>query len=154
MGLIVAALFLDGFQAAIMLSFTGIFGALSLVPFIGTAIEPVGIMVGFVIGTCLSATVGAGVIALLIFNGMFYPKYLLPGGINELIPGLNILPTWTAITVASVLRKNKEEREKQELSTAEVQPPPVLEQPRSMDGIQPPTAANANYAQQPKRYAA
>ena len=40
----------------------------------------------------------------------FYPKYFLPGGITELIPGIDCLPLWTAITIASVIKKYADDK--------------------------------------------
>lgn len=166
MGLIVFALFLDGFQAAITLSFTGIFLALGVIPFVGVVVGPLGIVVGFVISTCLSLVMGAALVTLLLLNGMFYPRFLLPGGITELIPALNLLPTWTTVTILSIIQKNKEEGGKvgaaASIVTAIAKPSvqnvanaaPTPRLPSRVDGIQPPQAANNNYAPQPQRYAA
>ena len=72
--------------------------------------EPIGIGLGFVVSICLSVTFGAGLIALLMFNGMAYWKIIFSGGMVELLPGFDILPSWTAMTVACVLQKNKEDK--------------------------------------------
>ena len=71
--------------------------------------EPIGIMLGFAISVCLSFTLGAGLIMLLILAGMYYPKFMLGGGVAELIPGFDIIPGWTAMTILCVLKKSKEQ---------------------------------------------
>lgn len=166
MGLIVFALFLDGFQAAITLSLSGMFFALGLIPFIGVVVGPIGIVLGFVISTCLSLVAGAALVTLLLLNGMFYPRFLLPGGITELIPGLNLLPTWTTVAILSVIQKNKEEGGKvgtaAGIATAIAKPSvqnvakiaPTPRMPSRVDGIQPPQAANNNDMPQVQSYAA
>lgn len=128
---------------------------------VGTALVPMGIIFGFAVDICLSATMGAGLIMLLIFNGMFYPKVLLPGGISEIIPGFGLLPTWTAITIFSLLRKKKEEGGGGIVGAAAgvasavaapsassiagaVQGVAAAVPQRPVDGIQPPAAANDN----------
>jgi hypothetical protein len=91
-----------GFVLGLLGSIPVINGALAVVS------EPIGLMLGFAIGVCISCTFGAALVLLLLFNGTFYPKYLAPGGIVELIPGFEVLPSWTAMTVACVLQKNKD----------------------------------------------
>lgn len=144
----------------------GIVGSIPLINgVLATVTLPVGVILGFVISACLSMTIGAGLITLLMFSGMFYPKFLLPGGVAELIPGFNLIPTWTAITILSVLQKNKEKggvvgtvasvaTGNKVTAVASVAgarprtPPPG----RAMDGIQP--AANDNNLPGAQRYAA
>ena len=91
-----------------------IFGLLGSSPFVigllDVATVPIGAILGFVVSICISATLGLFLIALLGFNAMFYPKYILTGGIVELLPGFSILPSWTAMTVACVLQKNKDDQ--------------------------------------------
>lgn len=69
---------------------------------------PVGIVLGFAINICLSATLGAGLVLLLGMDGMFYPKYIFGGGLGELLPGFDNLPAWTATTVLCLLKKKRE----------------------------------------------
>lgn len=128
---------------------------------VGGALLPLGVIIGFAVSICLSATMGAGLIMLLIFNKMFYPKYLLPGGVSEIIPGFGLLPTWTAITILSLLRKKKEEGGGGIVGAAAgvvsavsapsassivgaAQGVAAAVPQRPVDGIQPPVAANDN----------
>lgn len=149
--LIVAALLIDGLQATVSLMFFILGASLTLIPFAGAAGVPVGVGLGMAINLCLSATLGAGLIMLLMFNRMFYPKYILPGGISEIFPGFSILPTWTAITVLSILQKKKDEiahaamqsvaqPTQQSKMNAQVAATPEVPQ-RPVDGIQAPSYA-------------
>ncbi len=115
--IILIALFLDGLQILLTLSFWGIgaVGGLSIswIPIIGQALAGstiiVGTVFGIILNICLTTTFGAAVITFLVFNKMFYPKILLFGG-TELIPMLSNFPLFTGITIASIRRKAKEER--------------------------------------------
>ncbi|MEK7612602.1 MAG: hypothetical protein AAB449_00420 [Patescibacteria group bacterium] len=75
--------------------------------FIGTAANPalipVGIAIGFVVNICLSLTVGSGLILLLVSvcGWKSVQKYLMPGFIGDTIPGINNLPFWTFLAIAS-----------------------------------------------------
>lgn len=163
--LLTVALLIDGLQAAVTLMFFMLGAGLTLIPFAGIAGMPVGVGLGMGINFCLSATFGAGFIMLLIFNKMFYPKYILPGGIAEIFPGFSILPTWTAITILSILQKRKDEiahaamqvvSKPSTLATQEtaVVPDPPM-RPAPVDGIQAPAANNDNTRiPLTKRYAA
>lgn len=71
--------------------------------------EPVGIILGFVVTFCFSATLGVGLFTLLVLNGLYYPKFMLPSAIAELIPGFNLLPGWTAMVILCLIQKSKEE---------------------------------------------
>ncbi len=102
--LLIPALFIDGLQTMLSIGLAGVFAGAG-----ATAIVPIGILLGFVINFSFSMTFGAGLIALLAFNSMFYPRYLVSGG-GELIPGLNNLPFWTLFVLLSILRKNLEEK--------------------------------------------
>jgi hypothetical protein len=69
---------------------------------------PLAIGLGFVVDICISCTLGAGLILLLGFGDMFYPKYVLGGGLFELLPGFDALPGWTVMAVLCVLKKKSE----------------------------------------------
>ncbi len=88
-----------------------ILGVLGSIPFVNGVLDvatvPIGLMLGFVFSICISCTLGVGLVTLLMFNNMFYPKYLLPGGITEILPGFGMLPTWTAITILSSIEHSK-----------------------------------------------
>ena len=111
--LLVPALFIDGLQAMLSLGLAGVFtavgGVASLIPGAAVAIVPIGILLGFVINFAITMTFGAGLIALLAFSGVFYPRYLVAGG-GEMIPGLNNLPFWTLFVLLSIIRKSAEEK--------------------------------------------
>jgi hypothetical protein len=138
----------------------GLVGSIPLINgVLATVTMPVGVILGFAISVCLSLTLGAGLIMLLIIYGMFYPKYLMPGGISELIPGFDLIPGWTALTILCVLRKIRDEKTAQLKTAASV----VLVEPasenleqaaRAVDGIRAPAAADDNNAQASQRYAA
>lgn len=163
--LIVVALFIDGLQAALSLMFFVLGASLTLIPFAGVAGAPIGVGFGVAVNFCLSATLGTGLIMLLIFNKMFYPRYVLPGGISEIFPGFSLVPTWTAIVILSILRKKKEELvhaatqatitpTQQSKINAQIAVTPEVPQ-RPMDGIQAPSASNDNTrVPLTKRYAA
>lgn len=109
---------------------------------IGPVTAPIGVMIGFALSICVALTLGSGFITLLIFSGMFYPKYVLPGGIGELIPGVSLIPAWTAIAIFSAVQKNKDEKlmlQKQEAKRVEPEETParVEVQRSSIDGIRP-----------------
>lgn len=155
MPIIVLALFLDGLQAGISLAFTGIFASLGVIPVIGTGLFPLGIALGFVVSTCLSLTLGVGLGVVMKHADIFYPKYFIPGSIGEIIPGISVIPAWTSIVIASILRKNRDERvaiiEEEELQIPS-QEQEVLSA-KNMDGIQAPQASR-EYASNMQRYAA
>lgn len=71
---------------------------------------PLGIILGFVVDFCISATFGVALVALLIYSGMFYPGYLFGGTIFELIPGFDDFPGWTFMTIMCVIRKKSEDK--------------------------------------------
>lgn len=72
-------------------------------------ILPLAIGLGFAIDICISATFGAGLLLLLANNDMFYMGYAFGGGVFELIPGFDVLPGWTAMTILCIVRKMGEE---------------------------------------------
>lgn len=124
----------------------GIAGSLFGTLLDGAAIvtEPVGIMIGFAISFCISATFGAALVALLIFNGFYYPKWMLPTGIAELIPGFDLIPTWTAMVILCIWQKKREESAaagSAVTTTAAIASPSavsVVQATRSLDGIKAP----------------
>ncbi len=70
---------------------------------------PIGVALGFVLEIIVSLTIGSGLILLLIFNGMYYSTRTPVGLIFEIMPGLDILPGWTVMTILCVLKKRAEE---------------------------------------------
>ncbi len=71
---------------------------------------PLGVILGFVVDFCISATFGVALVALLVYSGMFYPGYLFGGTIFELIPGFDDFPGWTFMTIMCIIRKKSEEK--------------------------------------------
>jgi len=162
---IVVALLIDGLQAAFTLMFFTLGAGLTLIPFAGVAGIPVGVGLGMAVNICLSFGGGCFLAMLLGHEKMLYPKYFLPGGIAEIVPGFSLLPTWTTITVLSILQKKKDEiahaatqavmhPTRQSKINAQVAATPEVPQ-RPVDGIQAPVAANDNTrAALTQRYAA
>jgi hypothetical protein len=114
--LIFIAVFIDALQFLIGLTITVTFiagsAAVGWIPVIGIMAASAGTIAGDVIGStidvCLSVSLGTLLCTLLFYADMFYPKYLFSGSIFELLPFVDILPGWTAMTVASVWRKSTE----------------------------------------------
>lgn len=114
--------------------------------------EPIGLIIGFAISICLSATLGAGLITLLIFNNMYYPKWILPSGIAEFVPGFDLIPGWTAMVILCLVQKKKDEMGGVGNILGTVAAPTAAPSalPRSMpviDGIQPPPITTENRLQ-------
>ncbi len=70
---------------------------------------PIGIGLGIVLSFCISITLGSGFLLLLAFNNLFYFRYAVGGGFAGMLPVLDVLPGWTAMTVLCILRHQKEE---------------------------------------------
>ena len=92
---IMTALLIDGLQGTLSWMFVVTLG-------------PVGAALGLMINLCLSLVLGAILGVLMKYFNMFYPRYFFGGGGIEIIPGLDIVPGWTALAIASVLRKKSE----------------------------------------------
>ena len=71
---------------------------------------PMGIMLGFAVNFCISATLGAGFVALLWMLGYYHPGITFGGAIAELLPGVDCLPGWTAMAALCVLKKRASEK--------------------------------------------
>lgn len=110
---IVVALFIDGLKALVYWACFALGAGIAAVPIVGqvvgTVTIPLGIALGIALSICISITLGAGFLLLLAFNGLFNMRYAIGGGISGIIPILDILPGWTAMTVLCILRKIKEE---------------------------------------------
>ena len=102
--LIVPALLIDALQAGVSMALSGVSAGAALIPVVGTAAAPVGIVVGFVISVTLSLTFGWLVILLLGSQGMLYPKNAAMAFIGEGVPGFNLLPVWTGLVIFSYIR--------------------------------------------------
>jgi hypothetical protein len=107
------SLFITFLADGIQMGIAGLGATPGVVPVIGTFIAgvtiPVGILFGLAIGTCINITMGAGFIILLLWNGLAYPQYLLPGVVAEMIPGINDLPFWFGIALLCMLKQYSEE---------------------------------------------
>lgn len=82
----------------------GVLGAVGS-PF-GTVIGPA---LGVIVNFALSATLGTGLVFLLAMNGMFYPWRVFPAYLGELLPAINNLPTWTALVLMCLFKKETKE---------------------------------------------
>jgi hypothetical protein len=108
--ILILAVFLDFIQFTIGLAMTGVTSVVEFIPFIGQTTGLIGIILSGVIDFCLSVSFGALISALLFYSGLFYPGYLVSGWGLELLPGFNLLPGWTTVVIASILRKKSEEK--------------------------------------------
>ena len=116
--LIFFALFITGLADGVEVGMAGIGVAPSVIPVIGVVIagvtEPIGILMGIAASWSINITMGAGLLMLLAYNGMFGPaywRYITPGFIGETIPGINSLPFWVVIVILCIMKKTSEESE-------------------------------------------
>ncbi len=70
---------------------------------------PAGAMIGLTLGVVASLTLGTAFVFALAMAGMFYPTYVLPAYLGEVIPGLDLAPSWTVLAWKSVFRKKRED---------------------------------------------
>ncbi len=79
--------------------------------FANPILVPIGIGLGFIINICLSLTMGAGLIFALmqVCGWKSVQKYLMPSFIGDTIPGINNLPFWTFLAIASSWDHAKQE---------------------------------------------
>ena len=77
---------------------------------VAPATIPIGVMLGFAVNICISATFGLGLIILLWQFDMLYLPYVFSGGIMEFIPGIDDLPGWTTMTILCVVKKMAEDK--------------------------------------------
>lgn len=106
--LIVPALCIDALQAGLSMALAGVSAGAALIPVVGTAAAPIGILIGFVISVTLSLTFGWLVILLLGSQGMLYPKNAAMAFIGEGVPGFSLLPVWTGLVIFSYVRHMSE----------------------------------------------
>jgi hypothetical protein len=71
---------------------------------------PFAIGLGFAVNFCIAVTLGTVLVAWLWSLGMYKMGPGIAGFIVELIPGLDNIPGWTAMTIISVMRKTAEEK--------------------------------------------
>lgn len=89
----------------------GIIGSIPVVNgVVATFTEPVGIALGFVVSFCISASFGTLLVLGLMYCKMFYPKQFFFATGAEMIPGINLLPAWSALVVRAWLKKNAQEK--------------------------------------------
>lgn len=74
-------------------------------PLIAGISIPLGVMLGFVMGTIASLTLGTVLVFILAWNDMFHPQSVVVAYLCEVIPGFDVLPAWTALAVRSVFQK-------------------------------------------------
>ena len=90
-----------------------IVGALGSLPFINgpltQASGPIGTVLGIVISICISFTLGSILILFLQLFGILDKKAALMAYMGEVLPGLNILPAWTALVVRCGINEMKKE---------------------------------------------
>ena len=82
------------------------------------ALVPIGILMAIILSVAFSVTFGAALILLLIFTRMFYPGVIVATVTAELLPGVNLLPTWTGLVARSIYNKRKEEKKEKEQAQA------------------------------------
>jgi hypothetical protein len=70
----------------------------------GLVTVPIGIGLGFAISVCISLTLGSMLILFLKLAGVLDGKAALVAYMGEALPGLSILPAWTALVVRCALK--------------------------------------------------
>ena len=96
----------------------GVLGLLSVTPLglaanalVATVTVPIGIALGFAINICLSIVLGwFFLVPLMLFFGVNVSWKRLVWGGGEMIPGLNNIPFWTVLTIASLWKSTKSNR--------------------------------------------
>jgi hypothetical protein len=88
-------------------------GLLGSIPWVNGALavvtEPIGIMLGVAIGLCINFTLGSMLILFLVLFGMFDGKTVIGALIGEAIPGINMLPLWTGMTIRCAMKTAQRE---------------------------------------------
>ncbi len=109
--LILVALITDGTQAFLTAGFLGMGGAVSgsTLGIAGPIAMPAAVAIGFTTDVVTSFTFGSGLLLVLSYYGMFYAPYTLGGSIVEIIPGLDVVPGWTIMTILCIVKKSREE---------------------------------------------
>ena len=82
----------------------GVAGALA-----GAGLSAFAIPIGAAVDVALSITIGGGIIALLAFEGMFYPQIIIKGFLGEVTPFMNFLPFWSWMVWKCMREKKKED---------------------------------------------
>jgi hypothetical protein len=124
------------------LGFIGGFVGTAANPYLAAYTIPMMVGLGFVINFCISATAGSMLIVFLGLNRMLYPKYLIPGAITELIPGIDSLPFWTLLVILSIMESMGEKKGGSVLNTAAK----VVSAVASPEGAAMKTLAGATFA--------
>lgn len=75
----------------------------------GAGLSAFAIPIGAAVDVALSITIGGGIIALLAFEGMFYPQIIIKGFLGEVTPFMNFLPFWSWMVWRCMREKNKED---------------------------------------------
>lgn len=121
LGIVVVALSIDAFQFLIGISLTvtllGISASVAWIPFVGAGLAAAATAAGEIFGTAVdwsvSATFGTGFIFLLWQQGFvsyknFFSRKRMSFIIVKLIPGIDMLPAYTTMTVLAILEKERE----------------------------------------------
>lgn len=108
--LILFAIFIDGLQAALAWAFFTMGSVFATATAgLGAGAVPLGIGVGMGVDICIDTTLGVALITALGIFDMFDLKSVIGGSLFELIPGLDLLPGWTAMAIACVIRSKAKE---------------------------------------------
>lgn len=76
---------------------------------VGAGLSAFAIPIGAAVDVALSITIGGGIIALLAFEGMFYPQIIIKGFLGEVTPFMNFLPFWSWMVWKCMREKKKED---------------------------------------------
>ncbi len=76
---------------------------------------PIGIGIGFAVSTTLSIVLGWAFLVPLMFFFGIRPQRQLPWGLGEVIPGINNVPFWTFLTIATLLSNARSTKPKKSI---------------------------------------
>jgi hypothetical protein len=86
----------------------GLIGSIPVVNgLLAVVTEPIGIAAGFAISICISFTLGSILVLFLQITGVLDKKAALMAYMGETVPGLNILPAWTALVIRCAMQDAK-----------------------------------------------
>ena len=89
-------IFLLLYAAAVTFFADGIGGTLTLIPGFGLVLGPA-------IAFCINATMGAGLIVLLLINGLFHPRFGPFISVGGYIPYVDFLPFWLGLVIMGII---------------------------------------------------
>lgn len=73
-------------------------------------IPGLGIVLALAITFCINATMGMGLLFLLVSQGMYHPKFGPVGTILGLVPPFNFLPVWVGLVGAGIVQDMSKEK--------------------------------------------